>query len=142
MKSVFSPQVDLAQIQKNAQGTFSEVLGIEFVELGPDFLKGALVVDNRHLRPGGIMNGGVSLALIETVGSVAARCVIYDEPKNTLGIQVSASHLKVAVPGDRLLATARPVHLGRSTHLWDVAIENQTGKLICTGRITLMVVDR
>lgn len=142
MKTLFSPRVTLKAIQEQAGNDFATTIGLKFTELGPDFLTGKVVIDQRHLRPGAIMNGGVSLALIETVGSVAARCMIIGEPKNTLGIQVSASHLQIARPGDELSATARPVHVGRSTQIWDVAIVNQLGKLVSTGRITLLVVDK
>ncbi len=141
MKKLFPPIVTLAAVQQGNQGTFGDFLGLEFMEVGTDFLKGKMAVDKRHLRPGGIMNGGVTLALVETVGSVAARCVIWGQDKNTLGIQVNASHLRIAKSGDVLWITARPTHIGRSTHLWDVAIENQDGKLVCTGRITLLVVE-
>jgi 1,4-dihydroxy-2-naphthoyl-CoA hydrolase len=140
VKAIFAPEITLKEIQAGSKGTLSETLGLEFVEIGADFVKGALTVDSRHLRPGGIVNGGVYLAMIETVASVAARCAIHGKAKNSLGIQVNANHLKVAVPGDRLTATARPIHLGKSTHLWDVAIENQNGKLVSRGTITLLIV--
>jgi len=139
MKSIFPPSITLDAI-RNTEAPFAETLGLRFTELGADYLKGEVTIDKRHLRPGGIMNGGVTLGVIETVGSTAARCVIHGQSKNSLGIQVNASHLLVASPGDTLTATARPIHLGRSTHLWDVNIENQNGRLVCTGRITLMVV--
>jgi len=143
MTSVFPAGLTLKAIIENVGGNnFSDSIGFKFVELGADFLRGKLTVDDRHLRPGGIMNGGVSLAIIETVGSVAARCAIFGASKNTLGIQVNASHLTIARPGDELTATARPVHVGRSTHLWDVTIENQNGKLVSSGRITLLVVEK
>jgi 1,4-dihydroxy-2-naphthoyl-CoA hydrolase len=140
--NVFASGVTLSLIQQGSKGTFAETLGLEFTELGPDFLRAALTVDARHLRPGGIVNGGVFLSILETVGSVAARCTIESPTKNSLGIQVSCNHLGVAVPGDRLIGTARPVHLGRSTHLWEVEIENQKGKVISSGRITLLIVDK
>lgn len=141
MKSIFPSTVTLPDIQSSGKGTLSDTLALEFTELGSDFLKGALVVDKRHLRPGGIVNGGVYLAMIETVASVAARCVIHGQGKNSLGIQVSANHLGVAVPGDKLTATARPAHLGRTTHLWEVEIHNQKAKLLSKGTITLLLVS-
>ena len=140
MKAVFSPEITLQGIGLNSKNTFAEYLGLKFVEIGPDFLVGEMVVDGRHLRPGNIMNGGVSLALIETVGSVAARCALYHQGKNSLGIQVNANHLQMAKPGDRLRITAKAVHLGRTTHIWDVDIANQQSKLVSSGRITLLVV--
>jgi 1,4-dihydroxy-2-naphthoyl-CoA hydrolase len=101
-----------------------------------------LTVDDRHLRPGKIMNGGVSLVLIETMGSIAASCVIDIEKENPLGLQVSANHLAVGYPGDVMTATTRAVHIGRTTHIWDVTIVNQNQKLICSGRITVLIAQR
>lgn len=142
MKTIFAPNVTLEAIQKNAVNHFGDHIGLKFTKLGPDFLEGEMKVDDRHLRPGNIMNGGVSLALIETVGSVAARCAIYGEPKNTLGIQVNANHLAIAHPGDTLTVTARPFHVGKSTHVWEVTIVNQDKRTISRGTITMMVVQK
>ncbi len=141
MKSIFPAGLTLAQIETGTKGLFADTLALKFDELGPDYIRGSLVVDSRHLRPGGIVNGGVYLALIETVASVGARCAVWGQEKNTLGIQVSANHLGMAVAGDKLSATAKPVHLGRSTQLWSVSIVNQKGKLLSSGTITMMVVD-
>lgn len=141
MKCLFSPEVTLEAIQRSGKGTLAETLGIDFTEIGADSVKACVTVDTRHLRPGGIMNGGVSLAIIETVASVAARCTLAGAAKNSLGIEVSANHLHVAKPGDRLTATARPIHVGKSTHLWEVNIVNQNQKLVSSGRITLLIVD-
>ena len=142
MKSIFAPNVTLEAIQKNAVNQFGEHIGLKFTQLGADYLEGQMTVDSRHLRPGNIMNGGVSLVLIETVGSVAARCAIYGEPKNTLGIQVNANHLAIAHPGDVLTATARPVHVGKSTHVWEVIILNQDKRVVSRGTITMMEIGR
>jgi len=141
LKSIFAPEVTLESIKQEAKGTFTETLGLEFIELGAECLKGRIVVDGRHLRPGNIMNGGVSLGLIEAVGSTAARCVLGAQPKVSLGIQVNANHFAAAGPSEELTITAAAVHLGRTTHVWEVAIENQKGRLISSGRITLLVVD-
>lgn len=142
MKSIFPEGLTLKGVQQVAQNNFAETLGLEFSELGKDFLKGTLVVDERHLRPGGIVNGGVFLGMIETVGSVAARMVILKEPKNSLGIQINANHLRVAKVGDTLTAIAKPVHIGKTTHLWNVSIENQEGKTISSGTITLLITSK
>lgn len=101
-----------------------------------------LMVDSRHLRPGGIVNGAVFLAIIETVGSVAGRCTLKSPDQNSVGIQVNANHLRTATIGDVLTAVARPAHIGRTTQLWDVSISNQQGKKVSSGRITLLVVDK
>ena len=118
-----------------------ESFGLQFTEVGKDFIKGALVVDERHLRPGRIMNGGVSLVLIETLGSMSAACLVDIEKQNPLGIQVSANHLAIAYPGDTVTATSKPIHVGKTTHIWEVTITNQHDKVLCSGRITLLIAD-
>ena len=119
-----------------------ESFGINIVEVGDDFVVGNLKVDERHLRPGNIMNGGVSLVLIETMGSVSS-CLFLDlERQNSFGIQVNANHISVALPGDVLSAKSQKVHIGKTTQIWDVNITNQKGKLVSSGRITMLVTDR
>ena len=140
MKRLFSPLVTLEAVQKR-RGPFSDFLGVELVEVGSDFLKSKLTVRQDHLRSGGIMNGGVSLGIIETVGSTASACVLAETGENCLGIEVSANHLRTAKVGDVLTATARPIHVGRKMHVWEVSIENQDKKAVSSGRITMMIVD-
>ena len=123
------------------KGQLPESFGIDLTEVGTDYVKGSLTVDARHLRPGNIMNGGVSLVLIETMGSISS-CLFLDlEKQNSFGIQVNANHISVARPGDVLTATSRAVHIGKTTQIWDVTIENQTGKIVSSGRITMLVTD-
>ncbi len=141
-KTIFPPNVTLEAILTHTPNAFADILGLKFTRLGEDYLEGKMTVDHRHLRPGNIMNGGVSLALIETMGSVAARCAIYGEAKNTLGIQVNANHLAIAHPGDVLTITARPMHLGKSTHVWEVTILNQSDRVVSRGTITMMVIQK
>lgn len=142
MKNIFPSQVTVALLEETNRNTFNETLGLHYTEVGPDFLRAKLVIGQKHLRPGGIMNGGVSLGVIESVGSVAARCAVHGQNRNTLGIQVSANHLRVGKLGDELTATARVKHLGRSMHVWEVTIENGEGKVVSTGQLTMMVVDK
>lgn len=123
-------------------GQLPESFGINIVELGGDFVLGTLTVDERHLRPGNIMNGGVSLVLIETMGSISS-CLFLDlEKQNSFGIQVNANHISIAKPGDVLTARSQKVHIGKTTQIWDVTITNQKGKLVSSGRITMLVTDR
>ncbi len=119
-----------------------ESFGIEIQEVGEDFVIGVLTVDSRHLRPGNIMNGGVSLVLIETMGSISS-CLYIDLAKqNSFGIQVNANHISIALPGDKLTARSKAIHIGKTTQIWDVDISNQKGKLVSSGRITMLVTDR
>lgn len=118
-----------------------EAFGISITKIEDKSITGSLTVDHRHLRPGNIMNGGVSLVLIETMGSFSSYMIIDNKKQNSFGIQVSANHLSIARPGDVLTAKSEAVHLGRTTHIWDVNISNQHGKLVSSGRITLLVTD-
>jgi uncharacterized protein (TIGR00369 family) len=135
--------MNLAQIKEVfTKGQLPETFGIELTEMGKDSITGTLTVDHRHLRPGNIMNGGVSLVLIETMGSVSS-CLFLDiQRQNAFGIQVSANHLGIARQGDILTAKSRAVHIGKTTQIWDVDISNQKGKLISSGRITMLVTEQ
>lgn len=119
-----------------------KLIGFEVAEVVSDSVTLTLTVDERHLRPGGIMNGGISLLLIETAGSFSSYNLIDKEKQNTFGIQVSANHLAVALPGDKLTIKTEAVHVGRSTHVWDVMITNEKGKKVSSGRITLMIASK
>ncbi len=124
------------------KGQLPESFGIRIVEMGDDFVSGTLTVDERHLRPGNIMNGGVSLVLIETMGSVSSCLFIDLEKQNSFGIQVNANHISVAKPGDVLTAKSQKIHIGKTTQIWDVIITNQKGRLVSSGRITMLVTER
>lgn len=118
-----------------------ETFGLSITRADKESVIGKLTVDERHLRPGKIMNGGVSLVLIETIGSISSSMYIDVSKQNTFGIQVNANHLAVARPGDVLSAQSRVVHIGRTTHVWDVDITNQLGKKVSSGRITMLVTE-
>ncbi len=123
------------------KGQLPESFGIDITLVEKDSVTGTLVVDHRHLRPGNIMNGGVSLVLLETMGSISTCLYIEPEKYNAFGIQVNANHLAVARPGDVLSAKSTPVHIGKTTQVWDVNITNQKGKLVSSGRITMLVTE-
>jgi 1,4-dihydroxy-2-naphthoyl-CoA hydrolase len=133
-------KISLEQIrERSLKNQLPEALGIDFTEVSETSLTGTLTVDERHLRPGKIMNGGISLVLIETIGSMSSYLLIDPEKQNAFGIQVSANHISIARPGDVLSAKSIAIHIGRSTHIWDVLITNQLGKTVSSGRITMMV---
>lgn len=135
--------MDLKLIKESfIKNQLPEAMGIDITEIKQDSLTAQLKVDQRHLRPGGIMNGGVSLLLIETVGSFSSYLQINPKVQNALGIQVNANHISVAREGDIITAKSHCVHKGRTTHIWDVTIVNQEAKLISSGRITMLITDR
>lgn len=124
------------------KGQLPETFGITITGIEKDSVTGTLKVDHRHLRPGNIMNGGVSLVLIETMGSVSSCLYLDIEKQNAFGIQVSANHLGIAREGDTLTAKSKAVHIGKTTQVWDVTIINQKDKLVSSGRITMLVTEQ
>lgn len=137
---VFRGQPDLASLNAGCAGTAMEALGIRFTEVGPDFLRGTMPVDQRTFQPYGLLHGGASVLLAETLGSSAGTlCCNPDEM--CVGIEINANHL-VAVRGGHVTGTARPLHIGRRTQVWEIRIEEATGRLACISRLTLAVVPR
>jgi 1,4-dihydroxy-2-naphthoyl-CoA hydrolase len=115
-------------------------LGIELTAMGPDFLTARMPVDARTHQPYGLLHGGASCALAETVGSYAASLVIDRSVSRIVGVEINANHVK-GVTGGAVLGTARPLHIGRSTQVWDIRIETEdTGALVCISRLTVAVI--
>ncbi|WP_183948264.1 hotdog fold thioesterase [Rehaibacterium terrae] len=124
-----------------AHGTLLEALGIEIVELGRDFIRGTLPVDQRTRQPFGLLHGGASVALAETLGSIAAGLCIDPAREMAVGLEINANHVRAVTDGT-VTGTARPLHLGRSTQVWDIRIEDAAGRLVCVSRLTIAVVPR
>lgn len=138
--SPFRRTVSLAELNALSAGTAMEPLGIVFSELGQDYLRATMPVDARTRQPYGLLHGGASVLLAETLGSTAGGlCVGEDE--GVVGIEINANHL-AAVREGVVTGTARPLHVGRSTQVWDIRIEDAAGRLACTSRLTLAVIRR
>lgn len=118
-----------------------EALDIQITELGDDFIRGTMPVDHRTVQPYGILHGGASVSLAETLGSIAAHLVIDGSKFYTVGQEINANHIRPASKG-RVTGTARPIHLGRSSQIWGIEITNEDGKLVCISRITMAVVSK
>lgn len=116
-------------------------LGIEFTEVGDDYLKGRMPVDERTVQPFGIMHGGASCVLAETLGSVAGCHCVDKERQIAVGLALNTNHIRMA-KGGYVYGTAKPVHLGATTQVWEIDIENEKGQLISTNRLTLSVIKR
>jgi uncharacterized protein (TIGR00369 family) len=115
-------------------------LGIHFTEIGPDYVRGTMPVDARTKQPYGLLHGGASVLLAETLGSTAAGlCVPAD--KGVVGIEINANHLRGVRDGN-VTGTARPLHVGASTQVWEIRIEDDAGRLVCISRLTLAVISR
>lgn len=121
-----------------SSGTAMAPLGIVFTEVGPDYLRATMPVDARTRQPYGLLHGGASVLLAETLGSSAGMLCV-DEGSIVVGIEINANHLR-GVRDGLVTGTARPLHLGRSTQVWEIRIEDEAGRLVCVSRLTLAVV--
>jgi 1,4-dihydroxy-2-naphthoyl-CoA hydrolase len=113
-------------------------LGIELIEAGDDYLKARMPVDQRTRQPAGVLHGGASLVLAETLASWAAAHVVDPAQFHCVGQEINANHIR-AVASGWVYGVARPIHLGRSSHVWDVRIHDEAEKLICVSRVTMAV---
>lgn len=128
---------DLNVLNQQSANTATSQLGIELTAYGDDYLVATMPVDHRTKQPFGLLHGGASVLLAETVGSAAANLCL--EPGNiAVGVDINANHLR-AVAGGVVTATAKPVNIGRSIHVWQINIEDERAKLICTSRLTMAV---
>ncbi len=114
-------------------------IGIEFVDCGDDWLKARMPVDSRTHQPFGRLHGGASVALAETLGSMAGAMVVDPAQFLTVGLEINANHVRPVRDG-WVYATARPEAIGRTTHVWSIRIEDEAGKLVCVSRLTLAVI--
>jgi len=130
---------DLDALTEMTAGTLASHLGIEYTEIGPDFLRGTMPVDERTMQPRGIMHGGASAAFAETLGSVAAHLCVNRSRKRCLGLDISVNHIQRAFAPGKVTGTARPLHIGRTTHVWEIRIENAAGALVGVSRLTIIV---
>ena len=135
--AVWTTPPTLEQLNARSQGCAVSHLGIEFTEIGPDYLCARVPVDERTKQPYGLLHGGVSVVLAETLGSMAAvlACPL---GHRAVGLDINANHLR-AVTSGWVTGTARPVHIGRTTQVWQIDMCNDAGQPTCVSRITMAV---
>jgi 1,4-dihydroxy-2-naphthoyl-CoA hydrolase len=126
------------EVQKRGVGTMVEYIGITITELGEDFIRGTMSVDHRTQQPMGLLHGGASAALAETLGSLAANLVVDNQKQYCVGLDINANHIRSARSGV-VTGTARPFHLGRTTQVWSIEIVDEQNKLVCVSRLTMAV---
>lgn len=135
-------KVPLELINSMNKNTLMEVLGIECIEIGDDFVKSRMPVDARTHQPMGLLHGGASAALIESIGSMGSVLLIDVEKEVPVGLDINANHLG-GVRSGHVIATGKIVHAGKRTHVWQVDIhEEESKRLVCTGRLTVMIVAK
>ncbi len=123
---------------RNHMGAY---IGIEFTELGPDFLKATMPVDERTHQPAGILHGGASVVLAETLGSVASFMLIDADKYLAVGLEINANHIRPVKSG-KVTGICSPIHIGGKTHVWDIKIYDDRGKLNCISRLTVAVIPK
>ena len=131
--------VSPAALNEGSRGTLVEHLGIEILEVGSDLIRGRMPVDPRTHQPFGLLHGGASVALAETLGSMGASLYIDPEHAMAVGLEINANHLR-AVTSGWVTGTARPIHIGRSTQVWDIRVEDERGRQTCISRLTMAIV--
>lgn len=135
------PVAPIEELNKFIPNTLLEVLGIKFEESTAEYIKASMPVDKRTHQPMGVLHGGASVALAETVGSVASNIILYGTDKAAVGLDINANHIK-AVREGRVYATAKPIHIGKSTHVWNIEITTQENQLVCICRLTMAVINK
>jgi 1,4-dihydroxy-2-naphthoyl-CoA hydrolase len=131
----------LAELQERARDTLADHIGIRLTEIGPDYLRATMPVNARTHQPMGLLHGGASVALAETIGSLAANLCVDPEKFICLGQEINANHLRPVSSGV-VTATARPFHIGARSQVWHIEIRNERDKLVCVSRLTMAVVQR
>lgn len=131
----------LQEIIHLGKETMGEHIGIAFTEVGPDYIKASMPVDARTRQPYGLLHGGASCVLAETLGSVASALVIDPEKFICVGLEINANHVRGVREG-HVTGIATPLHLGASTHVWDIKIHDERGKLICVSRLTVAILKK
>jgi 1,4-dihydroxy-2-naphthoyl-CoA hydrolase len=132
---------DLAALNQMHQNSLITHLGIEYTAIGPDFLAGRMPVDQRTKQPFGLLHGGASVALAESLGSTASACCVDTEKFSPVGLEINANHLRGVTSG-YVHGTVRPIHIGGRTHVWEIKIEDDQQKLVCISRLTVIIVER
>lgn len=137
----FNKELQLSDVQHVGPDTMATYLDMEWTEVGPDYLCMRMPVVSKTKQPYGLLHGGASCALAETIGSVASYLCIDPEKYLCVGMEINANHLKGVREG-YVTATCRPLHLGRSSHVWDIRIHQDDGALVCVSRLTVAVIPK
>ncbi len=134
-------QEKLKRINDGIQNTMTSTIGIEITDIGDDFICGKMPVDERTTQPFGLLHGGASVALAETLGSIGGGIKVYNNNETVVGIEINANHLKSARDG-WVYGKATPIRIGKKIQVWNIEITNEDDDLICVSRLTLAVIPK
>ena len=139
--AIWTRTPNLEHLAKSSENTAVSYMGIEYLEIGDDYVKGRMPVDERTVQPFGILHGGASVLLAETLGSMAANCCLKNPKTVAVGLDINANHIRPVTKG-WAYGTARPIHIGSATQVWEILLENEEGKTTCVSRLTMAVTKR
>lgn len=139
--TIWNGELTLDMLNKLNKGTLGEFMEISFTEIGSDYLKATMPVNDKTKQPFGLLHGGASVALAETIGSVASWCVVNRDLFIGVGVEINANHL-LAVTEGLVTAECRAIKVGGKIHVWEIKISNQTAQLCCICRFTCMIVPK
>lgn len=139
--SIWLQSFTVDELNQYQQQTLVSHLGIRYTEVGEDYLQAVMPVDKRTMQPAGILHGGASLALAETLGSTAANMVVDRKQKLCVGLEINANHVR-AMRSGQVTGRARALHLGSTTQVWDIRINDDKDQLVCVSRLTMAVLDK
>jgi 1,4-dihydroxy-2-naphthoyl-CoA hydrolase len=139
--SVFKPGITLEALNKMSVNTMVDHLGITYTVLGDDYIEAKMPVDHRTHQPLGLLHGGASVALAETLGSVAAMCCLDTNLQYCVGLDINANHIK-SVRDGFVTGKVKPLHIGKKTHVWEIRITTDKNELVCISRITMAIIDK
>ena len=138
---MFSKNLDFNAIRSFGNNSMDEHLGIEYLEIGEDYITARMPVDHRTQQPFGILHGGASVVLAESLGSVASfMCLTDPTIQRAVGLEINANHIR-SVSSGWVYAKATPLHIGRTTHIWDIKITSEEDKLVCVVRFTVAIIE-
>ena len=138
---IFLSQPSLDQLNLTSQNTMVSHLGIEFSGIGDDYIEATMPVDHRTKQPMGLLHGGANVVLAETLGSIASSLTLETEKYACVGLEINANHLKSVREGS-VRGVAKPIHLGKSTQVWEIKIFNLEDQLCCISRITMAILEK
>ena len=138
---MFNSQINVEVLNQMSKGNMVEHLGIEFLEIGKNFIKARMPVDKRTMQPLRLLHGGASVVLAETLGSVAATFMVNPEKQYCVGLEINANHIRSAREGF-VTGITTPVHIGKKTQIWEIRITDESDELVCISRLTMGVMDK
>ena len=139
---MFLKEATIEKVNEVCKNTMVEHLGIELTEIGADYLAGRMPVDHRTRQPMGLLHGGASVALAETLGSAACALTINQKHQYCVGMEINANHVKSVTQGEVVYGKVSPLHIGKKTQVWEIRITNENGQLVCISRITMAIIDK